>query len=105
MATAILFQNPIQNFALAPNNLIDAPIVAIEFMKQVPSTWDETLFIDGYPGKYVVLARRHADKWYIAGVNAMDQDLDLMLDLSMLGKGGEVEYYMDGQSNEPQRKL
>ncbi len=105
LATAILFQNPIQNFALAPNNLIGAPIVAIEFMKQVPSTWDETLFIDGYPGKYVVLARRHADKWYIAGVNAMDQDLDLMLDLSMLGKGGEVEYYMDGQSNEPQRKI
>lgn len=61
LATAVLFQNPIQNFALAPNNLTDAPQVCLDFMKQVPTTWDETRFIDGYPGKYVVLARRHAD--------------------------------------------
>ena len=38
-------------------------------MKEVPTTWDEVRFIDGYPGKYVILARRHGDKWYIAGVN------------------------------------
>lgn len=61
LATAVLFQNPIQNFALAPNNLTDAPQVCLDFMKQVPTTWNETRFIDGYPGKYVVLARRHAD--------------------------------------------
>lgn len=58
LATTVLFQNPIQNFALAPNNLTDAPQVCLDFMKQVPTTWDETRFIDGYPGKYVVLARR-----------------------------------------------
>ena len=52
LATAVLFQNPIQNFALAPNNLTDAPQVCLDFMKQVPTTWDETRFIDGYPGKY-----------------------------------------------------
>lgn len=57
LATAVLFQNPIQNFALAPNNLADAPDVCIDFMKQMPTIWDETRFIDGYPGRYVVLAR------------------------------------------------
>ena len=55
IATAILFQNPIQNFAIAPNNLSDAPEEIINFMKDVPTTWDETAFIDGYPGKYCVL--------------------------------------------------
>lgn len=95
IATAILFQNPVQNFALAPNNLTDAPAEAIQFMKDVPTTWDETLYIDGYPGKYVVLARRHADKWYIAGVNALDKPLKLTLDLPMLKAGEEATIYSE----------
>lgn len=70
LATAVLFQNPIQNYALAPNNLTDSPQVCLDFMRQVPTTWNETRFIDGYPGKYVVIARRHNDKWYIVGINA-----------------------------------
>lgn len=79
LATAILFQNPVQNFALAPNNLTDAPAEAIEFMKSVPTTWDETRYIDGYPGKYAVIARRHGDTWYIAGVNALEKPLTVTL--------------------------
>ena len=70
MATAVLFQSSVQHFALAPNNLEDAPAWAIQFMKDVPTTWDETKFIDGYPGKYVILARRSGDKWYVAGVTS-----------------------------------
>ena len=60
-------------------NLTDAPSWAIDFMKEVPTTWDEVRFIDGYPGKYVILARRHGDKWYIAGVNAQKETLKLKL--------------------------
>ena len=41
-------------------------------MKQVPTTWDEVKFVDGYPGKYAILARRHADTWFVAGVNAQE---------------------------------
>ena len=93
LATSILFQNPVQNFALAPNNLTDAPADAIDFMKKVPTTWDETRYIDGYPGKYVVMARRHADTWYIAGVSAEEQPVKLNLDLPMLSKGREVTIY------------
>ena len=70
MATAVLFQSSVQHFALAPNNIYDAPAWAIQFMKDVPTLWDETRFIDGYPGKYVILARRSGDKWYIAGVTS-----------------------------------
>ena len=70
MATAVLFQSSVQHFALAPNNLYDAPSWAVQFMKDVPTLWDETKFIDGYPGKYVILARRSGDKWYVAGVTS-----------------------------------
>ena len=70
LATAVLFQSSAQHFAMAPNNLTDAPEWAVKFMKDVPTTWDETRFIDGYPGKYVVMARRCGSQWYVAGVTS-----------------------------------
>lgn len=104
LATAVLFQNPIQNFALAPNNLTDAPQICLDFMKQVPTTWDETRFIDGYPGRYIVLARRHGNTWYIAAVNATAEPLKLKLDLPVLA-GQEVSLYSDDKKMKPQLKL
>lgn len=104
LATAVLFQNPIQNFALTPNNLTDAPALCIDFMKQVPTTWDETRFIDGYPGRYVVLARRHGNVWYIAAANATAEPLKLKLSLPMLPAGEVVSIYLDDKKLQPQCK-
>lgn len=101
LALAVLFQNPVQNFALAPNNLTDAPAVAIDFMKQVPTTWNDTKYIAGYPGKYVVLARRHGDTWYIAGVSNLDKPVKLDLDLSMFGKDTMLKMINDDKNGEP----
>ncbi len=103
LATGILFQNPIQNFALAPNNLTDAPQLCLDFMKQIPTTWDETRYIDGYPGKYAVLARRHGDTWYIAGINATSESLKLNLTLPMFA-GKEVQIYYDDKKLQPALK-
>ena len=102
LATAVLFQNPIQNFAITPNNLTDAPRLALDFLKEVPTTWDETVFLDGYPGKYCVLARRHGDRWYIAGINAQKEPLKLKLALPMLREGDRVAFYSDTKNHEPQ---
>lgn len=98
LATAVLFQSPVQHFALAPNNLTDAPAWAIDFMKEVPTTWDEVRFIDGYPGKYVILARRHGDKWYIAGVNAQKETLKLKVNLPMFSNGEKVRLFSDDKA-------
>lgn len=96
LATAVLFQSPVQHFAMAPNNLTDAPDWAVDFMKKVPTTWDDVKFIDGYPGKYVVMARKHGDKWIISGVNAQDKILKLNLSLSAFFNAGEtVTLYSD----------
>ncbi len=70
LATAVLFQNPIQNFALAPNNLEDAPAYCLDFLRDVPTTWDDIRYIDGYPGKYAVIARRKGGRWYVSAINA-----------------------------------
>ena len=98
LATAVLFQSPVQHFALAPNNLTDAPAWAIDFMKEVPKTWDEVRFIDGYPGKYIILARRHGDKWYIAGVNAQKETLKLKVNLPMFSNGEKVRLFSDDKA-------
>ncbi|MBR3618851.1 MAG: glycoside hydrolase family 97 catalytic domain-containing protein, partial [Bacteroidaceae bacterium] len=95
LATAVLFQSAVQHFALAPNNLTDAPEWAINFMKDVPTTWDDVKFIDGYPGKYAIIARRAGDHWFIVGVNAQDEPVKKNIDLSMYGKGAELLVYSD----------
>jgi hypothetical protein len=100
LATAVLFQTPVQNFGITPNNLTDMPAHVIDFMKQVPTTWDETVMIDGYPGKYIVLARRHGDTWYIAGINAEQEVKTINVSLPMLA-GKEVMLYADADDKQP----
>jgi len=96
LATAVLFQNPVQNFALAPNNLEDARPEWLQFLREVPTTWDETRFVDGYPGRYVVLARRKGERWYVVGVNATGAPLTLSPALPMLVRGESYTLYEDG---------
>jgi len=95
LATAVLFQSAQQHFALAPNNLTDAPAWAIDFMKKVPTMWDEVRFIDGYPGKYIILARRSGERWFVAGINAGQQPLKRTLSLPMFAKGTTLTVYAD----------
>lgn len=103
LATAVLFQNPVQMFGLTPNNLTDVLPFEIDFMKTVPTTWDETVFIDGYPGKHVVLARRSGTQWYVVGVNAGKETLSLKVKLPMLA-GKKVRLYNDDQNKAPYTK-
>lgn len=100
LATAVLFQNPIQNFALTPNNLEDAPAAAIEFMREVPTTWDETRYIAGTPSKDAVIARRCGSTWYVGAVNAVDETLELDVNGIVAALGGssaEAIYTDEGQ--------
>ncbi|NDW19313.1 glycoside hydrolase family 97 protein [Dysgonomonas sp. 216] len=101
IATAVLFQSPVQMFAIAPNNLTDCADFVIDFMKKVPTTWDETVFIDGYPGKYCVLARRHNNEWYVVGINAQKEPLKLKVNLPML-TSSKVAIYSDTKDRKPQ---
>ena len=91
LATAVLFQSYIQHFAMTPENLTDAPAWAVDFMKAVPTKWDEVKFIDGYPGQYVLLARRAGDKWYYAGINASAESRTVTVDLP----AGDYTLYSD----------
>ena len=80
---------------MQPNNLEELPQFEMDFLKTLPTTWEETRYVDGYPGKYVVLARRHGNDWYVAGLSAEKQPLALTLDLPMFAPGQTLQYYVD----------
>jgi len=94
LATAVLFQSPLQHFGVTPNNLQEQPDYVIDFLKAVPAVWGEIRFIDGYPGKYAVLARRSGDRWYIAATHADRESRDLTLSLPWL-KDKTLDHYYD----------
>ena len=100
MASGIIMQTSVQCVAMQPNNLGELPQFEMDFLKQLPTTWNETRFIDGYPGKYVVLARQTTNgQWYIAGLNALKEPLTLSLDVKAFGPLSHL--YLDNKQGEP----
>jgi alpha-glucosidase len=86
LAQSVLFLSGIQHYAETPEGMATVPAYVKTFMREVPRAWDEVRFVDGEPGKYVVLARRAGKQWFLAGLNADDQPRKLALDLAWLGK-------------------
>ncbi len=81
LATTVTFQSPLQHFALTPNNLEEQPDYVIDFLKEVPAVWDETRYVDGYPGEFIVLARRSGERWYIAATQAGKEEREITIAL------------------------
>ncbi|OZY86524.1 alpha-glucosidase [Cellvibrio mixtus] len=81
LAESVLMISGIQHFAEIPEGMATAPEYVKQFLQDLPREWDEVKFIDGYPGKYAVIARRAGDVWYIAGINAEQDNKTLNLDL------------------------
>ena len=94
MASGIVIQTAVNCVAMQPNNLKELQPFELDFLRNLPTTWDETCFIDGYPTRYVVLARRHGSQWYVAGLNGTTEPMNLTLSLPMFA-GQTVQYYTD----------
>jgi hypothetical protein len=96
LALSVLFTSGIQHYAEIPEGMAKAPDYVREFLKGVPSVWDDTKFLDGYPGKFVVIARQGEGRWYVAGINAEAAEKKLTLDLSELRIRGNGTLITDG---------
>ena len=81
LATTVTYQSPLQHFALTPDNLSDQPDYVIDFLKKVPAVWVETRYVDGYPGEFIVLARRSGKQWYVAATHAGKEERDITITL------------------------
>ncbi len=87
LALSVVFESGIQHFGLVPDERALMPDFVVEFLRQVPAAWDETRFVDGYPGRSAILARRRGDTWYVAGINGQNDPQTFSVDLSVLGRG------------------
>jgi len=98
LALAVLFTSGIQHYAETPAGMARMPGYVREFMRNVPSVWDDVRFVDGYPGKFVVMARLGDGRWHVAGINGTDEPLALSLDLGFLPAGSECALITDGDA-------
>ena len=69
------------------------------FMREVPTCWDDTCFIDGYPSKLVVIARKSKDTWYVAGINGENIEKNLNIELPFLKDTKTGMLITDGADN------
>jgi hypothetical protein len=97
LALSVLFTSGIQHYAEIPEGMARAPIYVREFLKGVPAVWDDTRFLYGHPGRFAVLARRGAGRWYVAGINGEGAEKKLTLDLRELRPRGPGTLIADGE--------
>ena len=96
LALSVLFTSGIQHYAEIPEGMHKAPPYVRDFLKGVPSVWEDTKFLDGYPGKFAVFARRGEGRWYVAGINGESTARKLTLDLGELQGGRSGTLIADG---------
>jgi hypothetical protein len=96
LALSVLFTSGIQHYAEIPEGMAKAPAYVRDFLKRVPSVWDEVRFLDGEPGRFVALARRGEGRWYVAGINGEAAERKLSLPLDELNARGAATLIADG---------
>lgn len=96
LALSVIFESGVQNFADNYKSYESLPSASLNFLKGIPTAWDETKLLDGYPGDYVVMARRKGDTWYIGAINGKNESREIELDLSFLSPAKNIEIISDG---------
>jgi len=99
LALSIVFQSGITHMADRAKEYRALPVLAKDFLKLVPSAWDETKYISGTPGDYVILARRNGNTWYLGGIQGKSMIRDFEFNIDFVGKDScEVQIITDGNT-------
>lgn len=99
LALPVMFFSGIQHFGVTPDQVAAQPEFVREYFRAVPTTWDETRFLDGYPGRFAALARRSGRTWYIAAINGEDSPRDVALPNDLMAPdGGSWTLLRDGET-------
>ena len=95
LAQYVVFESPLNMLCDSPSNY-SKETECMEFISTVPTVWDETRALCGEVGKYIAMARRSGEEWYVGGMTDWNERT-LTLDLSFLPQGVySVELYRDG---------
>ena len=87
LAQSVLFFSGIQHYAETAEGMAQVPEYVRHFLAGLPEAWDDSRFIDGYPGRYAVFAREGGGRRYVAGINAGPEPRRIVLDAGKLGGG------------------
>jgi hypothetical protein len=87
LALPVIFESGLLHLADRPEAYRALRSEAIQYLKDVPVVWDETRFVDGYPGDHVILARRSGDTWYLAGIHQAETEKTYEVSLDFLTEG------------------
>lgn len=98
LALSVLFLSGIQHYAESPEGMAHMPEYVKNFLRGLPAHWEDVKFIEGYPGRYVVIARKSGNKWYIASINGGNEAKIIKLPLGSFGKKKAV-LITDGDDN------
>lgn len=103
LAMYIVYESPLQMVSDSPTNYDENP-ESFEFIKQIPTVWDETVPLKGEIGEYIAIARRHQKTWYIGIMNG-NTPRQIKIDLSFMGKGKrKIKAHCDGINSDQQAK-
>lgn len=99
LALSVVFESGIQHFPDTPESYLKQPKEVLQFLSDVPSTWETTKFLSGYPGNEIVIARKNNNKWFVGAINADDSSKEIEIDFSFLRAGTfEAEIINDGEN-------
>jgi hypothetical protein len=96
LALSVLFLSGIQHFAEIPDGMTKVPAYVKDFMKNLPTKWNDVKFIDGYPGKFVIIARKAGNNWYVAGINGENTEKTVSFKLPFASKNQTAALITDG---------
>jgi hypothetical protein len=99
LALSVIFNSGIQHFAETPRGMAIVPDYVKNFLREIPTYWDDTKFVDGFPGKFVVIARKSRKTWYIAGINGEDIERNIRTLLPFIEKTKKGMLITDGGDN------
>jgi hypothetical protein len=100
LALSVVFESGWQHFADKPSAYESLPSEPKDFLKKVPTSWDDTKLIDGYPGEKVIIARKKGNQWYIGGLNGKDELQTLVLKFDFLENGNyNLQLIKDGKDD------
>ncbi len=90
-----VYEAPLQMMADSPTAYMKEQ-ESTNFISQIPTTFDETIALDGKVGEYVAIARRKGNKWFVGGLTNWSSR-EMTIDLSFLDKGNySAEIFKDG---------
>ena len=101
LALPILFESGLQHMADRPDAYLSLPEPVRNLLSGLPSAWDDTRLLAGYPGESAVIARRSGDTWYIAGINGTESEITLEPDFSKIGKNVVLSTLITDNGDKP----